>query len=298
MYGYTKPLYILAFDHRAFFAKNLFKKTSGLSEEETATIKEMKMMIYRGFLSALDADVPKDGAAVLVDEEYGADIQKDARTRGIVNILTTEKSGQELYDFEYGEDFGMHIESFDPVFAKALVRYRADGDAAANRIQLERLKRLSDWCHSHDRKFLVEPLVTPTEKEKAEIGQEKFDRDIRPGLTVDMIRQFQEAAVEPDIWKIEGMEEAAHYEAAVVQARKDGRDDVSLVVLGRAEETEHVEHWLREGRGVKGVVGFAIGRTIFWEPLQAYLRKEITKEQAVAAIATNYLHFYEVFAKG
>ena len=297
-YGYTKPLYILPFDHRSFFSTHLFQKKTGLTEEERRTIADVKRMIYDGCLSAIEKGVPKDGAAILVDEEYGAEIQKDARKRGIVNILTTEKSGQEVFDFEYGEDFGAHIEALDPVFAKALVRYRPDGDAEKNRLQLERLKRLSDWCHAHGRKFLVEPLITPSEREKTEIGQETFDREIRPGLTVDMIRQFQEASVEPDVWKIEGMEEAEHYRLVIAQARKDGRGDVSLVVLGRAEETEHVEHWLRAGRGIEGVTGFAIGRTIFWEPLQSYLKKETTREQAVDAIADNYLRFYEVFVNG
>lgn len=295
MPGYNHPLYILAFDHRSFFAKALFNKTDGLSDDERAVIKDFKQAIYQGFLAAIENGIPEDGAAILVDEEYGAEIHADAASRGLINILTTEKSGQKIFDFEYGDDFAEHIEAIQPVFAKALVRYRADGDAETNRLQLERLKRLSDWCHENGRGFLVEPLVSPTDAEKETLGQDAFDRDMRPGLTVEMIRQFQEAGVEPDIWKIEGMESSDGYRQVVAQARADGRDDVSCVVLGRAESDEHVERWLKAAIGIDGMVGFAIGRTIFWEPLQAYHKGEIDRDRAVDAIGANYLHFYRVF---
>lgn len=295
MPGYAQPLYILAFDHRSFFAKNLFEKTDGLTEDERAIIRDFKAIIYAGFLRGIELGVPQDAAAILVDEEYGAELHADARKRGLINILTTEKSGKDLFDFEYGDEFAKHIETIDPVFAKALIRYRPDGDAQQNAIQLDRLKSLSDWCHAHKRGFLVEPLVLPTDEEKATIGQDAFDRDIRPALTVEMVRQFQEAGVEPDIWKIEGMERADDYRRVVEQARIDGRDDVSLVVLGRAEDAGKVEAWLRAGQGVEGVVGFAIGRTIFWDALQYYHQGKATREEASEAIAQNYMHFYEVF---
>lgn len=296
MPGYDRPLYILAFDHRSFFAKNLFGKTEGLTEDERSLIKEFKQIIYAGFLRGIELGVPEDAAAILLDEEYGADIHGDAHERGLINILTTEKSGKDIFEFQYGDEFAAHIEAIQPVFAKALVRYRPDGDAAQNALQLGRLKTLSDWCHANERGFLAEPLVLPTDEEKATLGQEVFDRDIRPALTVEMIRQFQQAGVEPDIWKIEGMERPDDYRRAVEQARIDERGKVSLVVLGRAEDASKVEGWLRAGRGVEGVVGFAIGRTIFWDALQYYHQGKATREEASEAIAQNYMHFYEVFA--
>ncbi|KAA0205741.1 DUF2090 domain-containing protein [Candidatus Uhrbacteria bacterium] len=295
MPGYNRPLYILAFDHRSFFAKNLFGKKEGLTTEEEAVIIDFKKIIYAGFLRGIELGVPRDAAAILVDEDYGVGVLRDAHDKGLISILTTEKSGKDVFEFQYGEEFAAHLEEIDPVFAKALVRYRPDGDAPQNALQLERLKRLSDWCHAHERGFLVEPLVLPTDEEKATIGQDAFDRDIRPALTVEMVRQFQEAGVEPDIWKIEGMERAGDYRRVVEQARIDGRDDVSLVVLGRAEDASKVEAWLRAGQGVEGVVGFAIGRTIFWEALQYYHQGKATREEASEAIAQNYMHFYEVF---
>jgi 5-dehydro-2-deoxygluconokinase len=270
-------LAILAFDHRAFFQKNLTK------DEET--IRSYKRVIYDGLLAAVSAGVPAMDAAMLVDEEYGMELHVDAQMRGITRILTTEKSGQEEFFFQYGEEFGEHLEKIRPAYAKALVRYRADGDAEVNQRQLSRLKELSDWCHANHIGFLIEPLVSPTEDEKARYGQERFDRTMRPRLTVEMIRQFHVAGVEPDIWKIEGMDSREDYELVSQTARAEGR----------AEEVDHVERWLIAGKNVDGVCGFAIGRTIFWEALQALHEGKITREEAVERISKLYAHFYQLF---
>lgn len=280
-------LAILAFDHRAFFQKNLTK------DEET--IRSYKRVIYDGLLAAVSSGVPAMDAAMLVDEEYGMELHVDAQMRGITRILTTEKSGQEEFVFQYGEEFGEHLEKIRPAYAKALVRYRADGEPELNQRQLSRLKELSDWCHTNRIGFLIEPLVSPTEDEKARYGQERFDRTMRPRLTVEMIRQFHVAGVEPDIWKIEGMEERDDYELVSQTARAEGRAHVGVVVLGRAEEVDHVERWLVAGKNVDGVCGFAIGRTIFWETLQGLHEGKITREEAVERISKLYAHFYQVF---
>lgn len=280
-------LAILAFDHRAFFQKNLTK-----DEEQ---IRSYKRVIYDGLLLAIEQGLPKEDASMLVDEDYGMELHVDAQMRGILRILTTEKSGQDEFQFQYGEDFGEHLARLRPAYAKALVRYRSDGDQELNHRQLSRLKALADWCHENQIGFLIEPLVTPTEDEKTRYGQERFDRTMRPRLTVEMIRQFHAAGVEPDIWKIEGMESREDYELVSQTARAEGRAHVGVVVLGRAEETDHVERWLEAGKYVDGVCGFAIGRTIFWEALQGLHGGSITREQAVEQIAGLYKHFYDVF---
>ena len=280
-------LAILAFDHRAFFQKNLTR--------DEDTIRSYKRVIYDGLLAAVANGVPAMDAAMLVDEEYGMELHVDAQMRGITRILTTEKSGQEEFLFQYGEEFGEHLEKIRPAYAKALVRYRADGDGEVNQRQLSRLKELSDWCHANHIGFLIEPLVSPTEDEKARYGQERFDRTMRPRLTIEMIRQFHVAGVEPDIWKIEGMESREDYELVSQTARAEGRAHVGVVVLGRAEEVDHVERWLIAGKNVDGVCGFAIGRTIFWEALQALHEGKITREEAVERISKLYAHFYQVF---
>lgn len=280
-------LAILPFDHRSFFYKNLTK--------DAEQLRAYKRVIYNGIVKAIELGVPIGDAAMLVDEQYGADLYPDAQARGITTILTTEKSGADEFTFEYGDDFGAHIEKLHPTYAKALVHYRSDRDAELNQRQLLKLKALSDWCREHQTPFLLEPLVSPTEDEKKRYGQERFDRTMRPRLTVELIRQFHDAGVEPDIWKIEGMETSEDYELVSQIARADGRAHVGIVVLGRAEEVARVERWLVAGKDVDGVCGFAIGRTIFWEALKGFHGGKITREQAVEQIAKKYMYFYRVF---
>src|SRR5262245_9824601 len=116
--GYDRPLYILPFDHRGSFQTRLFGWNAPLSEAQTAEIAASKRVIYDGFKSALADDVPEDKAGILVDEQFGAAVLHDAKAVGVVTACPAEKSGQDEFDFEYGEAFARHIEAFDPTFCK------------------------------------------------------------------------------------------------------------------------------------------------------------------------------------
>lgn len=298
MTGYNKPLYILPFDHRSTFLKGMFGVSGReATVEETEKVKDAKKTIYEAFQKAIELGVDQSGVAILVDEQYGSEILINAKAKGYTTILTTEKSGQELFDFEYGSDFGQHIKQLNPTFAKALVRYNPEGDRQENKVQLDRLKKLSDFCLNNNYKFLIEPLIPPTEEELArEHGDKRlYDREIRPELAVQMIKEFQDAGVEVDIWKIEGLSDPLEYQHVVHQARSNGRDNVGVVILGRGESKEIVIEWMKAGRNVSGVVGFAVGRTIFWQPLMDLKDKKIDRETAIDQIAKNYIYFYQLF---
>lgn len=297
MIGYQQPLFILPFDHRASFVEKLFGfDIYNLQNDQIQKVKDAKKIVYEGFEKAL-ATIPKDTAAILVDEQFGSEILHDAKGKGYITIVTTEKSGQNIFDFEYGEQFGEHIREFQPTFVKALLRYNVDADGDTNAIQRQRIKTLSDFCTEHAYKFLMEPLVPPTDEQLARVMNDKnrYDSEIRPSLTVQMVKEFQESGIEVDVWKIEGMNSEADYKAVVAQVRSGGRDEVSIVVLGRAESVQHVEEWIRKGARVPGVIGFAVGRTIFWEPLVEFENKRISKEEAINRIAEGYGYFYNVF---
>src|SRR6266568_9018328 len=148
--GYEKPLYIMPFDHRGSFIK-MFSYHGMLTAEQTAEIAAGKEVIYQGFKAALEAGVPEDKAAILVDEQFGAAILHDAAKHGLTTACPVEKSGQDEFDFEYGKDFPSHIDAFEPTFCKVLVRYNAEGNQALNRRQSDRLRQLSDYLHSNSR---------------------------------------------------------------------------------------------------------------------------------------------------
>jgi len=296
--GYTKPLFILPFDHRGTF----FKKMYNVSEQDAKPevfeqIKEFKKIIYEGFETAVRAGIPKDQAAILVDEQFGDEIIRDALSRGHTVIYTTEKSGQDEFDFEYGEQFGEHIEKYKPQVVKALLRYNPEGDPELNRRQRYRLKILGDYCHAHGHKFLIEPLIPATDAQLDAVSGsgERYDDEVRPKLMTVMMQELQKDGVEPDIWKIEGLNKRSDYVAVLQTARADGRDHVSAVILGRNASVEQVERWLTAGKGLPGVVGFAIGRTIFWEALLAFKENKLDRAAAVEKIAKSYKHFYDLF---
>jgi myo-inositol catabolism protein IolC len=295
--GYDGKLYILAFDHRGSFQKKMFGIQGDPTEEETRTISDAKHLIYEGMEKAVERGAEAGATGVLVDEQFGGEIPRQAKQRGLVLAMPVEKSGQDEFDFQYDDAFGQHIERFDPDFSKVLVRYNPDGDAAMNERQAGRLKVLSDWLHAHDRRFLFELLVPATDEQLASVGgdTDRYDAELRPDLMIRTIAELQEAGIEADVWKIEGVDERSDCERIVAQARSGGRDGVVCVVLGRGASTEKVDEWLRAGAAVDGYVGFAIGRSIWWDALKGFLDGGLEREKASDQIAENYLRFVKVY---
>ncbi|HLF41054.1 MAG TPA: DUF2090 domain-containing protein [Acidimicrobiia bacterium] len=288
--GYDQPLYILACDHRGSFQKKMFGISGEPNAEETARISDAKSVIAEGMYRALSEGTAKESAGLLIDEQFGADIARKAKAEGLRLAMPVEKSGQDEFDFDYGDDFGAHIEDFDPHFTKVLVRYNPEGDPGMNERQTALLKRLGDWLHERDRKYLFELLVPAEPGQLEAVGgdTDRYDREVRPGLMIQTISALQNAGVEPDIWKIEGIDTKEDCERISAQVRSGGRDQVGCVVLGRGANDERVHHWLRMGAGVAGYIGFAIGRTIWWDAVKGYLDGSLSREQAAAQVSAKY----------
>jgi myo-inositol catabolism protein IolC len=297
--GYHDKLYILAFDHRGSFQKKFFGIEGEPDPEQTAIIADAKHLIFEGMLRAVAAGAEPSVTGVLVDEQFGSTVPEQAREKGLRLAMPAERSGQKMFDFQYGEGFGAHIERYDPDFTKVLVRYNPDGDRALNDEQLAKLKRLSDWLKQRERRFLFELLVPAEEAQLQTVGgdSDRYDAELRPELMRRTIAEIQDAGIEVDVWKIEGVERRVDCEMLVAQARSGGRDGVVCVVLGRGADDAKVEHWLAQAAPVEGFVGFAIGRTIWWEPLKAYVDGKIERAAGAQRIADNYLRFVDVYER-
>jgi myo-inositol catabolism protein IolC len=296
--GYDGKLYVLAFDHRGSFQKKMFGIESDPTPEQTETIASAKKLIFEGMLVAVKRGLDAATAGVLVDEQFGSDVPQLAQERGLKLAMPVEKSGQDEFDFEYGDDFGAHIERFNPDFSKVLVRYNPDGEAAMNERQLGRLKRLADWLHENERKFLFELLVPGTDEQLSSVDGDgdRYDAELRPELMRRAIEEIQGAGIEVDIWKIEGVDERDDAAMLAEQTRSGpGREGVVCVVLGRGASTEKVNQWLEAAAPVDGFVGFAIGRSIWWDALKGWLGNDLEREAAAAQIAENYQHFIGVY---
>jgi myo-inositol catabolism protein IolC len=296
--GFDRPLYVLPFDHRATFYTKMFGWKGTPTPEQTAQVAAAKQVIYDAFQSAIAAGVPKEKAGILVDEQFGSAILRDCAKNRYFTASPAEKSGLDEFDFEYGEDFAKHIEDFQPTFCKVLVRYNPEGNQGLNERQTARLKLLSDYLHGKSRSLFMFELLVPAEKEQLDHlkGDKKaYDLELRPRLMVEAIHQLQDAGVEPDLWKIEGLDRREDCEKIVAAARRGGRDKVGCIVLGRGEDEKKVREWLATAAPVEGFIGFAVGRTAFWDPLVQWRDKKITREAAVNEISRRYQEFVSIF---
>jgi myo-inositol catabolism protein IolC len=120
---------------------------------------------------------------------------------------------------------------------------------------------------------------------------------VRPGLLLGAIRELQGAGVEPDIWEIEGLDRREDCEWVAEQARAGGRDGVACIVLGRGADEARVVHWLEQGAGVPGYVGFAVGRTLWWDELSDYVAGRVDREGAAQRIAGNYRRLIDAYVR-
>jgi 5-dehydro-2-deoxygluconokinase len=276
----------------------MFGTHGKLTPEQTAEIAGAKRVIYDAFLKAVHTGVPKHKAGILVDE-FGAAILREAAAGGYFSACPAEKSGQDEFDFEYGHRFAEHIEAFDPTFCKVLVRYNPEDDRELNRRQVARLKGLSNYLHrAKSRTLFMFELLVPPEKaqlERLHGDRRAYDLALRPHLMAEAIEALQDAGLEPDVWKIEGLERRADCENVVAAARRQGRNQVGCIILGRGEDDAKVREWLSIAAAVPGFIGFAVGRTSFWDPLVNWLATKITRNQAVDQISARYREFVTIF---
>jgi myo-inositol catabolism protein IolC len=277
----------------------MFNFTPPLTADEHKAVVDSKLVIYDGFRQALGGDVPMASAGILVDEEFSADILRDAVKSGYVTALSTEKSGSNEFEFEYGAAFVEHIEAFGPTFAKVLVRYNPEGNATLNRRQTAKLKQLSDYCRSAGQLFMFELLVpaTQAQMERVQTDKRTYDLRIRPELTLQTIRILQDAGVEPDVWKIEGLDRREDCERVVETVRRDGRHDVGCIVLGRGDDQKRVAGWLETAASVSGFIGFAVGRTTFWDAVADYEAHKATRQEAASRVAQRYREWAAIFER-
>ena len=301
MKGYSQDLYILAFDHRGTITKGLLGvEGREPTQDEANKVSEMKQIIFDGFLKANEYGITGGDPAILVDETFGLEVQQKAKEMNIKFAAPVEKSGQKVFDFEYGDQFGEKINEVGADFVKILVRWNPDDEEEIRETQGNRIKELSDWLTENDKKFLLEFLVPATEEQLASVenDQGRYDSEIRPKLAVKVVEEMRERGADPDIWKIEGLDTPEDCEKVAHAIRTGDREDVIAVVLGRGASDEKVNEWLRAGSSVEGYKGFAIGRSIFWDALKSFHEGEKSREEAVEEIAQSYLGFLSVYQNG
>jgi myo-inositol catabolism protein IolC len=288
---------VLAFDHRNSLRRDFFGVTDGATDEVDRIATDAKELIFDGVLRAVELGIPAGEPVVLVDEEYGGGVIRRSREAGIATAVAVEASGRDVLQFVHGDDgFGPALEAADPAFAKVLVRYNPGGDPAANEVQRRRLTALQRWVGDHGRRWMLELLVPPTAAQLAECDGDTaaYDDRRRPALTVAAAAELCEAGLEPQLWKLEGMPTSPDF-AAVADACGAGGEHTSCLVLGRGADEAAVDRWLELAAPVAGFGGFAVGRTLWWQPLRDAIDGMCTRAEAADRIAANYLRLIDVY---
>lgn len=308
--GFDKPLYILAFDHRdLILAKSVPENMLDMLTAEQRSEIELarsellyaKHVVYAGFEAALAAGVAKDKAGILVDEQFGSAVLGNAAAQNYLIACPAEKSSQEEFTFEYGDDFAKHIEAIRPTFCKVKVRYNPEGNQDLNRRQAAHLKQLSDYLHEEESysHFMLHLLIPAEREQIRELKGDKqaYHEEVRPRLKIEAIQQLQDAQVEPDVWGVEGLERREDCEQVVLAARRGGRDKVGCLILSGGSDQEKVRAWMQTAAGVPGFIGFAAGRNIFSDPLTRWAARKITAQAAAAEIGERFRELVNIFER-
>lgn len=288
----AEPLFILAMDQRDSFQSTLFGVTGTPTADQLASMRAAKSLIFAAAQRVAGSQPDGSRLGILVDEQLGADVARSAKAAGFELAMPVEVSGAERLEFEYGDDFGAHIEAFDPDWVKVLVRFNPADPAELQQAQTATLKQLSDWVVSNRRRWLLELLVPPSRAQLAKYeDQALYDERARPGLTAEVITSLTGAGVYPSIWKLEGYDTTDGAQLVLDTISKHADPATECIVLGRNAPERQLDHWLDIAAPLEGYAGFAIGRSIWNQPLTDYLAGKKDKDTTEARIAERYRHY-------
>jgi myo-inositol catabolism protein IolC len=284
----VKAVFALAFDHRNSFRTSFMRLAAPPTNEQTRQMVAAKRVVVDALLQAAP-DVVGGTPTLLIDAEYGGEHVAAAQASGVAIAMPVEVSGQRELRFEHDGDFAAVLERFRPDYAKVLVRYNPDGDAAMNERQRARLGELAQWLAGRPERLMLELLVPPepAQLDALDGDHARYDRELRSELTARAITEIGADGLRPELWKLEGPDSVA--DAQRVSAAVHVIDQAAgCLVLGRGADSSAVRRWLTTAARVPGFSGFAVGRTVWWDALRAFVGGG-ARAEAVAAIADAYL---------
>lgn len=286
------PLYMLAFDHRQVL-RDLYPGVS------SADLESAKVAVLESLEAIPQTVATKDSLGFLVDEEYGRDAAKLASKRGVYLAMPIEASRTRILRLQYPADYRSRFERFDPQAVKALVFHNPADPPARKREQLSLLRSICDFAHEQGRHYLLEVLIAATPQQLAEGGGGKagFRASVFPRLLVESIAEMQEYGIEPDIWKVEGLDTVEDAAAVGAQATVAGREDVRCIVLGSGESQAKVNGWLANAAAVPAFSGFAIGRTVWHQPVGDMLAGRVARNVAIETMARSFAGLISAFGR-
>ena len=267
-------VYMLAADHRWQWEE--FCDQRSLPRER---IRDVKRLAADGFRLARDRSAAaRDFGALLIDEQYSSAVIAEALEAGLTVGTPAEKAGAVPLAWAT-EPFPAALTG---AFVKVLARYRADDDPAVLTNQWAMLEALQTWCRGAGKPLVLEVLVARKQEPEHE-----FEASGRPILLARFIADAYRRGLTPAFWKIEGT--LAPEGARTIDAAIAADPACRQIILGKAAELSTIDRWFAACAGSATASGFAIGRSVFWEPSAAFLTGKIGAGEAATAIADTYL---------
>ena len=273
-------VYMLAADHRWQWEE--FCDAHSLPRERIA---EVKRLARDGFLLARERSAAaRDFGALLIDEQYSSAVIADLLNAGVTVGTPAEKAGAVPLAWA-AEPFSAALTG---AFVKVLARYRGDDDDAVVAEQWTKLEQLQAWCRAAKKPLVLEVLVARRREPEAE-----FEASGRPAMLAAFIAGAYRRGLTPEFWKIEGTASAEG--ARTIDAAIAANPTCRQIILGKAADLSTIARWFAACAGSATASGFAIGRSVFWEPSAAFLTGKMTADAAADAIARTYLTLVEAW---
>lgn len=286
---------MLAFDHRQVL-RDLLGSEHETIDVQRERFKDAKRLVVEALLEPRAEDV-EGRVGALIDEEYGADAARLAKRGGVTLAMPVEASRTKSLEFQYGDQFAEHIDRFRPDIVKILVFHNPSDAPERAEEQIRKSRKISDWCIENRYPLMVEMLIKPTIEQLSRVGgnEHRFMEELHTELLRHSIEEYQNGGVEPALWKIAGLPRSSDYEKVVEQARSNGRHEVQCIVLGNGASLECVRSWLSSAAEVDGVSGFAVGRSIWLQPLHDYFFGGVSRDRTRARISDAFASLIEAF---
>ena len=273
-------VYMLAADHRW-----QWEEWCDARQIPRERIGEAKRVAYDGFLLARDRSPNvREFGALLVDAQYASPVVADALEAGLDVGTPAERAG--AFPLAWSTD--PFERALTGAFVKVLVRYRPDDEEAIRDGQWQKLDALQTWCRGAGKPLVVEILVARRSE-----AEDEFEAVGRPAMLAGFIREAYRRELTPQFWKIEGT--LAREGARTIDRAIAANAACRQIILGKAAEIATIGRWFAAAADSPTASGFAIGRSVFWEPSAAFLSGAKTAEQAAADIAGNYLQLVDVW---
>ena len=279
-----EELLILAYDHRTQFEESC--RENNLSFDYISRFKEQ---VYEGFQKVRNSN-KKTGAtaverlAILIDPGYGQMILNNFADSAFSIGVPIEKAGSFPMSWLMDDSLYQHLlERPATWFVKVLWRFHLQMNQENKDIQLSQLNKLNSVCAALKRKLMVE-LIIP-------------EGYLENGATLgEAMTEVYEAGIYPFWWKITALDSKEEWQT-MTKTLDQYDPEVGVIILGKNAPIEQFQTWFRVARSTPHTCGFAVGRSIFWEPWEQYVGGKLTIKGIADAVAERYNSVLEIWSK-